>query len=206
MAFLRRICYNEIMTKYKYYFRKPRSEIVKDVLSWLMVAGMIYIAAGSPYFVANVSKSFKKARKYKKKRVYDTFYKLQKQGCIKITKKNKQIYISLTEKGRKKAGWLQIDSLKIKRPKKWDGKWRIVIFDIAQLKKMYREAFRGKLKELGFRPLQKSVWIHPFDCQDEIELLKDFFGLSEKEMRFIVAQDIGQDDKIKKNFNLSQPN
>jgi len=193
------------MTKYKYYFRKPRSEIIKDVLYWLMVAGAISIAATSPYFLINLRKGLKRwqrYKKYKKKKVYNAFYRLRKEGYIKTEKKGHQIYISLTEKGKKKAGWLQIDALKIKRPKKWDGKWRIVIFDVLQLKKIYREALRGKLKELGFYLLQKSVWIYPFDCRDEIELLKDFFGFTDKEMRLIVAQDIGKDDWLKKFFKL----
>lgn len=189
--------------KYKYYFRKPRSEITKDIFYWLLTTGAVAIAATSPYFILNILKGFKKGRKYKKKRVYDAFYTLKKERCVKIEKRNHQIYISLTEKGKKKAGWLQIDALKIKRPKKWDGKWRIVIFDIAQLKKLYREAFRGKLKDLKFYPLQKSVWIYPFDCRAEIELLRDFFGLLEKEMRLIIAENIGDDSKLKKNFKLS---
>jgi len=96
---------------------------------------------------------------------------------INIQKENHQVYISLTEKGKKKAGWLQIDNLKIFRPKKWDQKWRLIMFDITQLKKTHRDAFRGKLKELGFQPFQKSVWIHPFDCEAEIDLLRKFFGL-----------------------------
>lgn len=191
------------LKKYKYYFAKPRSEIVKDVLSWLAIAGAIYIAASSPYFIRNLLSNYKKWRKYPRKKVRDTFYNLKKQGLIKIKKKNHQIYISLTKEGKKKAGIFQIDSLKIKRPKKWDGKWRLVIFDISQLKKFYREAFRGKLKELGFYPLQKSVWVYPFDCQAEIELLREFFGLSEKEIRLAVAEGIGDDSKLKKFFKLN---
>lgn len=192
--------------KYKYYFRKPRSEIVKDILYWLAVAGAVCIAATSPYFGISLMRGVKRWLKYRKvyakKRITDTFKRLQRQGCIAIERKGNQIYIRLTEKGKKMAGWLQIDALKIKRPKKWDGKWRIVIFDISQLKKFYREAFRGKLKELGFYPLQKSVWIFPFDCRDEIELLRDFFGLSQKEMRLIVAQDIGSDEWLKQKFKI----
>lgn len=190
------------MTKYKYYFRKPKSEIVKDVLSWLFMAGAIYIAASSPYFILNLLKNFKKGQKYQRKKVYDAFYRLRKEGCIEIKKNDRQIYIALTEKGKRKAGWLQIDALRIKRPKRWDGKWRIIIFDIAHLKKIYREAFRGKLKELGFCQLQKSVWVYPFDCRDEIELLREFFRLSEKEMRIIIAENIGKDDWLKKVFQL----
>ncbi|MDI6603072.1 MAG: hypothetical protein QME57_03080 [Patescibacteria group bacterium] len=189
--------------KYKYYFSKPKSEIVKDVLIWLLIAGTVYIAASSPYFIRNLLENYKKWKRYPRKKVYDTFYSLRKQRCIKIEKKGHQIYISLTEKGKKKAGMFQIDSLKIKRPEKWDRKWRLVVFDISELKKIYREAFRGKLKELGFYPLQKSVWVHPFDCRAEVELLREFFGLSEKEIRLIVAEDIGDDSKLKEILKLN---
>jgi len=188
--------------KYKYYFKKPKSEIGKDILSWLLITGAVLVAATSPYFILNILKSYKRWKKYPKKKVYDTFYNLRKYGFVKIKKRNHQIYVSLTEKGKKKAGMFQIDSLKIKKPKKWDRKWRLVIFDISELKKIYREAFRGKLKELGFYPLQDSVWIHPFDCQAEIELLKEFFGLSEKEMRLVIAENIGKDNKIKEIFKI----
>jgi len=188
--------------EYKYYFKKPRSEIVKDVLGWLVTAGAICIAATSPYFFVNLLKNFKKWKKYKKKNLSNTFQRLRKQGCIEINRKGNQIYIKLTEEGKKMAGWLQIDALNIKRPKKWDKKWRIVIFDISELKKFYREAFRGKLKELGFYPLQKSVWVHPFGCRDEIELLRKFFGLNQKELRLIIAQDIGPDDWLREIFKI----
>jgi len=190
------------LKKYKYYFKKPRSEIVKDFLSWLAIAGLIYVASSSPYFIRNLIRAYQKRKKYSKKKIADTFYNLRRQGLIEIGEKNHQIYIRLTEKGKKKAGWMQIDSLEIKRPKKWDGRWRLVIFDIAQLKKIYREALRGKLKELGFYPFQKSAWIHAFDCRAEIELLKEFFGLSDDEIRLIISDDIGDDRKLKKFFKI----
>jgi len=191
--------------KYKYYFRKPKSEIVKDLLHWLFVAGCICFAATSPYFFINLLKAFKrwrKSKKYNRRKVYDAFHQLRKKGAIKIERKEHQVYIRLTEEGKKLAGCLQIDALKIKRPKKWDKKWRIIIFDISELKRLYRDAFRGKLKELGFYPLQKSVWICPFDCRDEIELLREFFGLKEKELRLIVAENIGKDDWLRKIFKI----
>lgn len=190
------------MTEYKYYFKKPRSEIVKDILVGLVISGAICIAATSPYFGINLIRALKYRRKYPKKKVYDTFYNLRKGGYIRIKSQKGQIYISLTEKGKRKASWLQIDDLKIKRPKKWDKKWRIVMFDIIEMKRIYREAFRGKLKELNFYPLQKSVWIHPFDCKDEINLLRKFFGLSEKDLRLVVADNIGNDREFRKVFNL----
>lgn len=191
-----------IMSKYKYYFKKPRSEIVKDILKYLAVAGAISVAVTSPYFVINILKGFQSAKKYKRRRVCDTFYRLRKEGYINVQKINHQIYISLTEEGKKRAGRLQIDALKINIPKKWDRKWRIVIFDIPQQKLSKREAFRGKIKELGFYPLQKSVWVHPYKCEDEIQVLKDFFGFSTKEIQFIIAEKIGDDSSIRKIFKL----
>ncbi len=193
------------MSRYKYYFRKPRSEIVRDVLTALMLTGAICIAATSPYFGVNLMRAFKYRRKYgekRKKTIYNTFYRLKREGYIDFNINNHQLYINLTDEGRKKAGRFQIDALEIKKPAKWDKKWRVVIFDIPDLNRIKREAFRGKLREIGFYQLQKSVWINPYDCRDEIELLREFFGLDEKQVRLIVADDIEEDIYIKGVFKL----
>lgn len=189
--------------KYKYYFRKPKSEITKDILKALLITSVFCVAAASPYAAINLLRSRKKWESHSPKRVRDIFYNLKRGGFLKIEKKNHQVYISLTESGKKRAGIFQINDLKIKKPKKWDKKWRIIIFDIAQLKRMHRDALRGKLKELHFYPLQKSVWVCPFDCRAEIELLRDFFGLGEDELRLIVAENIGKNDKLKEFFELA---
>ncbi|MBU4466569.1 hypothetical protein KKF47_00685 [Patescibacteria group bacterium] len=190
--------------KYKYYFKKPKSEITKDILYWLLIAGAVYVAASSPSFTRSLINGYNKRwKKYPKRKVYDAFYNLRRQGLIEFRKQGKQIYINLTYEGKKKAGYRQINELEIKKPKRWDRKWRIVIFDISELKKMHRDAFRGKLKELGFSLLQKSVWVHPFDCAAEIELLQDFFGLKEENLRLIIAESLGNDIKLRKYFKLT---
>jgi len=188
--------------KYKYYFRKPKGEITKDILTWLLVSGMASIALTSPFFLVNVLRSFQKGRKYNRKALGSAFYQLKRDGCLNIETRNKQIYISLTEKGRKKAGWMQVDSLKIKKPKKWDRKWRVLIFDISHEHRIKREALRGILKRLGFTCLQKSVWVYPFECRDEVELLKDFFGFTSKEIRLITAGDIGEAKGLRSLFKV----
>lgn len=190
------------MTKYKYYFKKPKGEITKDILLWAAMGAVITIAAPSPYFIVNILKAFKKENKYERKEIYNAFYRLRKEECLVMKKRRRQLYISLTEKGRKRAGWYQIDHLKIKKQKKWDGKWYVIIFDISHHFRIKREALRGLLKRLEFLQLQKSVWIHPYDCHDEINLLKDFFGLSSEELRLLVVDDIGDDRAIKAHFNL----
>lgn len=193
------------MTKYKYYFKKPKGEITKDILRWALTAGVIAVAATSPYFLFNIVRAFAKGqdgRRYKRKDIYNTFYRLRKQECIIFEEEGNQIFISLTEEGRKKADWLQINHLVIKKPKRWDKKWRLIMFDVPHIHRPKREALRGLIKRLGLYPLQKSVWIHPHDCHDEIKLLRDFFGLSEHELRIVLTEDIGDDLFLKEKFNL----
>ena len=160
------------------------------------------MAANSPYFGFRVLKSLENRKKYSKKKLYSTFSYLKRRGLVRVEKNKGRVHISLTKEGKKRAGWLQIDTLEIKKPKKWDRKWRLIIFDIAELKRTHRDAFRGKLKELGFCQLQKSIWVCPHDCKAEIDLLRSFFGLSEKELRLIVSGDIGSDRELKKHFKL----
>lgn len=189
--------------KYKYYFRKPRSEITKDIFSWLLIGGAITFAVTSPYFIQNLLRARRNWRKYPRRKILTTFDRLRRGGFILITNKNGQIHISLTSAGRKKAGMFQIDSLGIKKPKQWDEKWRLLVFDIPEKRKIAREALRGKLQELGFHKFQQSIWMHPYDCCAEVELLKDFFGLTDAEMQLVVAENIGQDGKWKQIFKLS---
>ena len=87
------------------------------------------------------------------------------------------IDIVLTEEGKKRALSFQIDKMEIKRPIGWNGKWQLVTYDIPEKKKPAREALREKLKELGFYEWQKSVFVFPFPCRDEIDFLVEFFEI-----------------------------
>lgn len=183
-------------------FKKSRSEIVKEILNALLIGGAIAVAATSPYFLVNLLRSYQRWKKYQKRKISNAFSYLKGAGYIEIEKRNHQIYIFLTEKGKKKAGRFQIDNLEIKKPKNWDGQWRLILFDVLELKKIHREALRGKLKQLGFYPLQKSVWVIPFDCREEADLLREFFGLSANELRLVISKEIGPDENLKRLFKV----
>ncbi len=187
---------------------KNKNQIAKNIFRGMLLVGSIAVAATSPYFVSRVLPKIVKYAGYKiknikyKKRFYNTFYRLKKEDLIQFENKNGQIYISLTKEGRKKAGKYQIDDLEIKKPSKWDEKWRILIFDIKDKQKLKREALRGKIKQLGLFQLQKSVWVYPYDFEKEIELLRSFFGFSSSEMQFIVASKIENDRELKNHFEI----
>lgn len=119
-------------------------------------------------------------------------YKEEKDGTIKIV---------LTKDGQQKALEYQFDNIKIKKPEKWDKKWRVVMFDIPEKQKKAREAIRGKLKELGFEELQKSVFVHPYECEDEIEFIVEVFKIRPY-VRFLKADSFSNEEQFRLKFNI----
>ena len=85
--------------------------------------------------------------------------------------------VVITKKGASHAKLLDIDNLTIKKPDQWDGKWRVVFFDIPEKKKKARNALREKLRDLGFCEMQKSIFAFPYECQDEINFIVTLFEI-----------------------------
>ena len=107
----------------------------------------------------------------------------------------------LTDKGKKKAITFNIDNMEIKKPKKWDKKWRLVLFDIPEKHKPAREALRGALKRLSFHEYQKSVFIHPYECQKEIDFVIEYFDIR-RFVRTLTAENLDNDIHLRKKFDL----
>ena len=119
-------------------------------------------------------KEYWKWRDFDKENFGKDIYRLKKAKLIKIYYKNKEKYVELMPKGKEKLKKIMVEKIKLKKPGKWDKKWRMVIFDIPDKKKPARNALAEKLKKLGFYHLQKSVFVHPYDCKEEIDFLKIF--------------------------------
>ncbi len=111
------------------------------------------------------------------------------------------VTIVLSDAGKKRAVTYNIDNIKIRRPKKWDKKWRFVLFDVPENKKSIRNALRHHLKIIGFFEFQKSVFVHPYDCLSEIEYIIETYEAREF-VRFIVADSVDNELHLKAFFNL----
>lgn len=99
--------------------------------------------------------------------------RLKEKGCLeKISRGGKTCY-RITEKGRNKIEKIIFDR------ETWDGKWRVVLFDIPETKKKLRDNLRTTLKAAGFKQLQKSVWVSPFDTLKDVEIMVDNYNLHE---------------------------
>ncbi|QQG43099.1 MAG: hypothetical protein HYW45_02750 [Candidatus Daviesbacteria bacterium] len=97
-------------------------------------------------------------KQLKKPTLSQALKRLRERGLIQEDKvdTNKVIF-KLTEAGKDALGVGFFDE------KSWDGKWRIVIFDIPEQKRLVRDLFRRNLKKWGFKHLQKSVLVSKQD-------------------------------------------
>ncbi len=107
----------------------------------------------------------------------------------------------ITKKGERKLQQIFIDEVVIKNPKKWDGRWTLVMYDLPIRFKKARDAFRWKLKDLGFFQFQKSAWIYPYPCEGELLFVADFFGVR-KYIEILEVSSIFDDEKLKSHFGL----
>lgn len=115
--------------------------------------------------------------------------RLKKKGCLEKVNKKGKIYYKITEKGRNIVEKYIFDR------KKWDGDWRIVIFDIPEERRKLRSLLRNQLRQSGFKHLQKSVWVSPFDVFEDIEEMVRVHNLH-NELWFFKSKSLMNDEEI----------
>lgn len=177
----------------------------KGLLVLLLIAGALTVAAVAP----NVFSAFGRFRGRKIRKVYfnrDQFRReiapLKRLGHIRVRKDAEGEYeIDLTKLGEKVVIQRAFGQLKIPKPDHWDGIWRMTIFDIPDRHKTAREGFRERLKAMGFYPLQESVFVFPYPCDEEIRFLIYVYNAGAY-VRLVETSKIIYDDDLRKHFAL----
>ena len=148
----------------------------------------------------NIAKEWKKIDERNLRLAIKNLYKSKMIDC----KENSDgtVSVVLTNNGKKKILKYDLDKIQIKKPINWDKTWRMVIFDIPESERRGRIALAEKLKEIGFYPMQKSVFIHPYECKDEIDFITEIFNLSPY-VRFLRVNNTDIDLDLKNRFRLS---
>ena len=157
------------------------TSVTKALLATAAFGGALTIAAVAPGLVGAWSQAVARQRRAKRDRYNDlwqSFYRLKKEKKLEfVGEEDDAMIYKFTDRGKVKLHRFLLDTLEIVPPVKWDGKWRVLIFDIPEKYKYARRALQRKLDELGFFRLQKSVWTHPFPCEAEIGFIKDLFNI-----------------------------
>jgi len=171
------------------------------ILACLGIAGVLALGAVAPNavqllrYLPGVNKS--------KKNYYikSTISRLKDKGLIEFVTKNGKTFARLTDNGKQRLKCYQLGEMIIKQPKHWDGRWRIVIFDIKEMNRRKRDQLRLQLRQFNFHRLQHSVWVSPYECEELIFMIKTSFGLG-REVIYIIADKIENDQWLKKLFGF----
>ncbi len=163
-----------------------------DVYSVMREAGNILNSAYKPITMANYlpgpkDPTFDKYRKYKSdKQFAKLIYYLKIRNLIRVEKLKGKKAIILTKEGISKALKASFVMEKIKKRK--DGKWIMLIFDMPAKNKRARNLMREILYNLGYKLLQQSVWVTPYDVSDKTEKLLQFYALDKYVKIFLIEK------------------
>ncbi|MFH1631658.1 MAG: CRISPR-associated endonuclease Cas2 [bacterium] len=175
--------------------------ITKKILSGLFLGTLFAVAMTNPTALHRLVIAYLKD----KEKLNDTdaeimYEKLRKDRYLELYKKKDKYGIKITEKGRRCLVEYNIDTIKIHKIP-WDGKWRIVVYDIPEKHRHARFVLRDKLKQIGFIKLQKSVWICPYECQNEIDFICEVYSVSQY-VNYIITEKIDADQALRTKFSL----
>lgn len=142
-------------------------------------------------------------KKLKEKQIKKAIFDLKKRKLIDIIQKENEVLVILKEKGKNRVIKYSIKLLLDlkKKQKEWKNLWVAVFFDVPENERKKRDYLRKFLKMIGFYPYQKSVYLFPYECKKEIDLIKKVVDGGEY-IKYLIAKEIEDEEKVKKYFNL----
>lgn len=178
--------------------RSRNHDLQRIVLETVATAGILSMALVAPNAIKVMRKSGLLLKIRQKEIINLSRYRLVQNGLLA---RDERGFLKLTPKGEEKLRQCELHDYKIKKPKHWDKKWRMLIFDVREERKILRDKIRRTLVAIGFQRLQYSVWVYPYDCEDLITLLKADFKIG-KDLLYIISDSIENDTWLKRSFNL----
>jgi len=125
---------------------------------------------------ADRNKRQKEWEKFNLWRLRQVIKRMQSSKLVEVKEEKGVPIIKITHKGKQKLLRYKIDEMVLDESN-WDSKWRLVIYDVQTGKRANSEMFRTMLNKLRFLKLQRSVYLTPFKCEDEIEYLRLLFEI-----------------------------
>ena len=145
----------------------------------------------------------KSRRKELYERADQALYRLRKKKLIVFSKTEKgRPIVRLTERGKTEITKIVLQQYKISETAVWDGKWRVVIFDIREKRRRIRQKLRVLLAGAGMVRLQDSVWIHPYPCDEFVALVRANLASGTGELLYFIIEGLESDRRLREHFNL----
>ena len=188
----------------------PTSKEILKLLGIGVIVTASVLMPGLPMVLKPVLDFQKKKEKYDREKYWSKYNysrlnqllkRLYSQRVIDIFEENGVSVIELTEKGKAKFIKINLQEITLQKPAKWDGKWRLIIYDVKKDKRSLGEVFRRFLRKLYFLKLQRSAYLTPFPCKDEIEFLRQYHDLG-KEVLYIEVDKLENEQAYKNFFGI----
>src|SRR3989344_8037936 len=125
----------------------------------------------------------------RQKEVIDTARSRMVERGLLVSREGK---VFLTLKGKKILRRWELQHYKLPKPKNWDHKWRLLIFDIPEKRRAQRAQIRQTLETVGFERLQDSVWLYPYPCEQLVALIKADFNIG-KDLLYLTVERLEND-------------
>lgn len=138
---------------------------------------------------------------YDERRLRRRLKEMYRAKLVRIYQEGDKLVVTLTKKGRARYLKYRLEDLSIPKPEKWDGKWRIVAYDIPRDMSKGRDAMRETLKRLGFYQLQESIYLYPYPCEDVIDFIKEFYRVGEN-VTLLTVSDLEESDTYQDYFDI----
>ncbi|MDP3963589.1 MAG: CRISPR-associated endonuclease Cas2 [bacterium] len=187
------------------YKKEKRQLYAACIIKLLAGAAGIAVASSlGPAPTWNMIARYAKTAGYEHKKLRQALRRLERRGLVRRRRKRDDgnEYLLLAKAGEREFFRYYRRPLILKAPDKWDGFWRIIVFDITEDKKRIRDAVRRHLKRLGFYRLQKSVFVVPCPCDEEINFLRNFYE-GESEICLVTAISLGSKEiEARKYFHM----
>ncbi len=177
--------------------RTRRNQLRLTILNTIKVAGILGIIMVAPNAIAAMAKLGLLPSTRQTDVIKRSCDRLVRQGLLRW----QGTKLRLTSKGESTIRALELRLHAIPRPRRWDKKWRVLIFDIPERQRNLRGKIRATLRWIGFVRLQGSVWIYPYDCEDLIQLLKADFRVG-RGMLYMVVDALEHDARLRQEFEL----
>lgn len=130
-----------------------------------------------------------------------TLKRLESQKMVEIREENRRQIVKITNAGRRRILKASLDELAVEKPRHWDGKWRLISYDVPKYSESLRNLFRDYLRAWGFYPLQESLFLHAYPCFKQVEFLREYLGISEN-VRFFIVSRIENDRLFRQFFGV----
>lgn len=169
----------------------------------LLLGGIALGLSGSPSRYARVWRAIgKEWKNIRREELYRAIRRLYESQLVDyIENKDGSVSVTLTREGRNVAFTYKIDEMEIPTPRRWDGKWRMVLFDIPEQHRKLRDSIRFRLRQFGLIELQKSVFVHPYECRNEIDFLIELYN-ARRYVRFAEVHRLDNELHLKKKFGF----